>query len=567
MDPNGKPVRVPSEQAPSLMEAGYKERPTIQVTPGDVATSGAQGAIAAGLLGLGKGASMGGLDFLIPKSLQGVERQVEAAHPNAALTGTLAGSVAPGILEASLLPAWGRIAAQAVQGGVQEAARAHELSQPINAERILQGVGYGALWGLGGEAAGQVISKAIPAAQTTGNAFLKRIAKYIPKVEQEIPHSGASIDMPEFTPAADAGAPFEAPWNKPNLVQDAQVGAQVEAFQNAGNPMAFKNPAAGESAAVLQRAEALPEGFAEPEVSGMIGPNRLKATYKPFFDNGSVAGGLARLTALKTVPFVAGPLEAANIGIPKALNHLDTINSWLERLAAGPAQNLATAVRGLVEGTQSTASAVSNIKDIDKDYAEKSHQVQSAAMDPIAVQEYMEREYGHVFAQHPELAAQIHIKANQAAQALNQALPRDPQNPTVQTRPYNPPLSAKIRWLSKHQAITDPVGALQNPTPEKVQMVQEAHPETLNLARLSLQSELQKPRAQKLSTAQARKISTILGVPVRPETSGDFLGRLIGTGVATSQPSEGPKVAPSAVTTKQAATMEETPMQQQELGQ
>jgi hypothetical protein len=223
----------------------------------------------------------------------------------------------------------------------------------------------------------------------------------------------------------------------------------------------------------------------------------------------------------------AATLAAADKGITSALNNLDTIHGALDKLQVGPMKAFATTTRALIQGKAATTSVP--IRDIDGEYAQKSAQVSRAAADPQGLQTWLDGTYGQVLREHPELHQQLAVRASMTASVLNEHMPKDPGDPTLQSPALNPPRSAKLEWLRHYHAVNNPLEALQNPTPGTMQTMEEIHPETVHLVRQAMLSYAMSPEGQKMTSAQARRISIIIGGPVRPQNTQGYVQRLAQT--------------------------------------
>lgn len=267
---------------------------------------------------------------------------------------------------------------------------------------------------------------------------------------------------------------------------------------------------------------------------------------------------------------VAGAMTAAN-RLPTLLNNREMINRYLTKIAEGPGKMLGDVVRSLVTGAgqaAQTAFVPGQSDDVDEQYAALSGRVEYFANDPQALNATLQARAGRLMQAEPELFGQVVARTQAATQALAAAMPKSPYMPTAQQRPFNPPRYQKLKWLETYQAINNPFQALEAPSRTKIAVLEQVHPETLKLARNMLQGMLNTPAAQKMNASQAQKISVILGLPVRPETSPAFLARVALSHEQAAQQEHSkplPVPKPSAAVASRAATQEATVMQQRQM--
>lgn len=459
-------VDVPADQSKLLVDAGYKIGPEAEL---EEKVQGLPGKVAAGMMGIANGATFGLAQRLVPKSLLHVQNQVEQAHPLVHGAGEMlggAGSVAAAGAAGAATGAgaiFGRLAAGAAAGAGEETARAIKNNEPIAAERVLQGAGLGLFFAGLGEGADMAIRGMVPAARKV----LDKAAKVWPK---------------EGT---------DAPW------LDAVRSDATKYADEMGDRYSAKM--------MRDYAKEAPE----------------KAKYKRALD-------LETLWAASHV--LPKPMVAAVAGADRAtafaLNRLDAIHGGLDHLQTGPIQAMGATVRTLVSAKPKSLEPPVAHGDIDRQYAEASTQVQRAASNPEGVQAYINKTYGRAFQEHPDLMAQVSARVQMAATVLNEQLPKSPYDPALINKPVDPPRSAKLAWLQVYHAANNPLEALKNPTPRQVQVMDEIHPETVNLVRQSVAAWASTQQGNRMTPTQARRISVILKGPVRPQNSPDYYKRL-----------------------------------------
>jgi len=154
------------------------------------------------------------------------------------------------------------------------------------------------------------------------------------------------------------------------------------------------------------------------------------------------------------------------------------------------------------------------------------------------------------------MSARVHMTAD----TLNQLLPKNPNEPGLVQEEAYVPRSIKVKFNRLADAMSDPTSGLTNPYPELIQVLEQTQPETLNYVRQQIISRLQNADdVKELTNAQARKISIIMGMPVRHETSPEFLARLQQTAKLMPQGQQQGSRRPGKVSNKishQAATMD-----------
>lgn len=187
----GKVARVPSDQAAKLAQMGYAtgDVESAQMAK-DAGWGGAAITFGAGAL---SGATAGLSDAMMPKSIHDARERLRALHPGADTAGQMAGGVGMAAATGGLGVVGGiaaRTAMGAVSGATEEYMRAIEHSEPIQAERILQRAGIGALINVGAEGLGAAIGVTGKAA-SKALGFADRV--YRPGAKQIIDQASGKV--------------------------------------------------------------------------------------------------------------------------------------------------------------------------------------------------------------------------------------------------------------------------------------------------------------------------------------------------------------------------------------
>jgi hypothetical protein len=576
-------VDVPASQTKLLEAAGYTVGAGAEL---EAKVQGLPGKVASFMMGAANGGTFGQFQHLVPKSLRDVQQKVEEAHPTLhgvgeAITGTAATAAAPG-------GAYGRVAASAAQGAGEQMAQAVKYNQPISAERMLQGAGIGAFLGLAGEGVAAGIKAAIPGAKRALGVIAAKYPKSpinvgegAPLPEFTAPPQSppklpvTQLDrqlietrlepsaMPDGSPSGITKGEFVASTKQENLLGRTKQDVRLKGGTTVANkfdslPETYRPDE--EALQEYRRAKELPTSFAPFEKTDASVPREvpvygavkdaqtpwdaikrdlpsetaLKASASPApeFKYGAQTGGKYK-RALDWEPLAAtamvsrsaaATLAAADKATVFALNHLDTIHGALDALQAGPVKGFANTTRALIQGSTPMFTVAG--KDVDAEYAAKTAQVSMAAGNPQGLQDWLDGTYGHALREHPELQQGLAVRASMAASVLNEHMPKDPEDPSLQAKAVNPPRSAKLDWLRHYHAVDKPLEALQNPTPGTMQTMEEVHPETVHLVRQAMLAYAMSPEGKKMTSAQARRISIIIGGPVRPQNSQGYVQRL-----------------------------------------
>ena len=195
-DPDRKTlVHVTQKDAERLQNAGYGVGSDAHMMADNDNFFGGVKAFTNGAL---SGGSLGISDLAMPADMQQVGTVLQKLHPVANFAGNALGMVGADAATGgmALLPQMAtRVLASGVRGATEEMKRAQINSQPIQAERVLQGMGLGLFLGAAGEGLGAV-TKAIP-----------KLAKGFLKKADEVYRPGAAI-------AFEAAPTFEKPFGE-----------------------------------------------------------------------------------------------------------------------------------------------------------------------------------------------------------------------------------------------------------------------------------------------------------------------------------------------------------------
>jgi len=239
---------------------------------------------------------------------------------------------------------------------------------------------------------------------------------------------------------------------------------------------------------------------------------------------------------------VAWPLIAADTAIPHLLNERSFYSKQLDRVTKKPAEQMGTLLRNItsskINSDYSQAGKFSrHLRNPDKLYAQVVKHLQVQANDPGATQQQVQHNWGHALQDHPHLQTGLALQTQKVAQVAKAHIPPDTRPPTAQHTPHNPPRSQKVKFLRLFHAMNQPLDAMNNPTPQMIQVIEQTNPETLALLRRSLMgyiSENKKPFQGK--TAQV--VSMILQQEINPRNNSSYLKRLQDTASLDAPPTE-----------------------------
>lgn len=278
---------------------------------------------------------------------------------------------------------------------------------------------------------------------------------------------------------------------------------------------------------------------------------------------------------------VAWPLIAADTAIPHVLNERSFYSKQLDRLTVKPAELMGQLVRNLTTSVLNRKPAAQAqlskaLRHPDKLYDAVTNSLQAHANDPSATQQAIQGRWQHALVDHPALQTGLIIHTQKVAQVARSFIPPDTRPPTAQHTPYNPPRSQKVKFLRLFHAINQPLSALENPTPQMMQVIEQTNPETLSLLRRSLVGHIASGKAPFKGKA-AQVASMILGEPINPRNASPYLKRLQTTASLdqpATEPSGGNMAGPhagsiagpkSAKVQQDAAMLYATPQQLHEL--
>ena len=496
-DPSRKRVvRVPAAQAELLRNAGY--------TVGDkeanemAANDGWGGSVKAFGEGALSGATAGLSDLAMPTDMAATHAKLKQLHPIANGIGQVLGIGGAGLATGGLAPEVGfmtRLAHAATAGGTAEITRAQEHNEPIQAERILHGIGLGALFGAVAEGAGAITTK-LPALAKKGLAGLDSIYPRASNTAQaygeELPAfsaipSGHRPSLPDSVPRVFGELPeseFVAAKELPNAAAMARSA-------NAGGGIAI-----GAQTAKYRRA--LSEDMSGMQMLGMsVMPNAVK-----------------------------GPWAAVLAGdrmITNSLNNLASANSILDRLAEPAAAALSRTTQALIS-SKGKKLAGELPPSIDK-FDETKGMIDYATQFPPGMADLIQNQIGSGLKNHLPLQFGLTMKALGAIKTLQDHLPKDPYDPTP-AGVFMPTDKQKQRFMEAYHVTTNFAGAMLTPTPVKIAVAEQTNPEQLALLRDSLQGYVAQHGVAKLNPQQRRAISIILGIPLIPSLQPTYLKRL-----------------------------------------
>ena len=227
---------------------------------------------------------------------------------------------------------------------------------------------------------------------------------------------------------------------------------------------------------------------------------------------------------------VVWPLIAGDIAIPHILNNRLKYSAMLDKYTQKPAEQMGRLLRNItsskINSDYSQGGKLSrHLRNPDKLYAKVVQHLQAQANDPGATQQQIQHNIGFALQDHPHLQTGLILKTQQVAQVAKSLIPPDTRPPTAQHTPHNPPRSQKVKFLRLFHAMNQPLDAMNNPTPQMIQVIEQTNPETLALLRRSLLgyiSENKKP----LNGKTAQVASMILGQEINPRNSAAYLKRL-----------------------------------------
>lgn len=174
---------------------------------------------------------------------------------------------------------------------------------------------------------------------------------------------------------------------------------------------------------------------------------------------------------------------------------------------------------GIAQLTAGAASAPKGLPTV-ADFPALAEQVRAAADNPTAVHGNLtDLAGGALHTEHPEIADNASVTANRAIQYLNAQLPKNPYGATLMGK-WEPSPSQKAQWLEAYRTVLHPATAFTHPTPTAMQTLQIVYPNMYAQAQQRLLEQLQ----NKDLPYQARlRLSKVLGKPVSPETSPQFI--------------------------------------------
>lgn len=305
-----------------------------------------------------------------------------------------------------------------------------------------------------------------------------------------------------------------------------------------------------------------------------------KKEYHGFID-WRLKGGIAYGSHLVGLSTVTAPMLAADILVPHVINNRSFYSKQLDRMTQKPIEALGKLTRNLTtsklnNAPSSQAQLSKALRNPDKLYQQVTSSLQAHANDPAATQQAVQHHWGHTLVEHPQLQTGLIVHTQKIAQVAQAHIPSDNRPPTAQHTPYNPPRSQKVKFLRLFHAINQPLSALENPTPQMMQVIEQTNPETLNLVRRTLAGHIAENKAPFKGKA-AQVVSMILGEPINPRNDSTYLKRLQDTAsldAPATEPSGGNHSGPhagsiagpkSAKVQQDAATLYATPQQLQSL--
>lgn len=227
-----------------------------------------------------------------------------------------------------------------------------------------------------------------------------------------------------------------------------------------------------------------------------------------------------------------------------AVNRAQAINLIVDKVTSPGVLAIGRSIKALLEGNTGNISSSYLTGDTDADYKAVVQGVASAQASPDKVMQYVQSRHGALSPDGKMIGAIVGHYQN-GINYLAQGMPKQTRAPGLLdgNEPYDPPRSIKVRFLQRYNGVNDPHGSLVAPTHESVAAVQAVHPKTLAEYRQQLAQELADDKKRnKLSSAQMRDISIVMGIPANWIHSPPGISALAAIGQGGQQPpQQGPQ--------------------------
>lgn len=198
-----------------------------------------------------------------------------------------------------------------------------------------------------------------------------------------------------------------------------------------------------------------------------------------------------------------------------AINRAQAISLMVDNVIATPLKLGSKVVRSVLDGNTGNVASSYLTGDTDKDYRAIVSGVAAAQANPEAVIKYVQERHGPLSTD-GKFSGALQGHYQNGIGYLAQGIPKQARASGLLdgSEPYDPPRSVKVRLIQRYNGVNDPHNALVAPTHESVAAVQAVHPRTLEEIRQNLALELADEKQRvKLSSAQMRDISVIMGIP------------------------------------------------------